>query len=67
MWSIFHLQDLLGSDGNLRRPNPADERINEPSIPRYYWRYRMHLSLEDLMRENDFNDALRASIVNSGR
>ena len=67
MWSIFQLQDLLGSDGNLRRPNPTDERINEPSIPKYYWRYRMHLSLEDLMRENDFNDALRASIVNSGR
>ncbi len=67
MWSIFQMQDLMGSDGNLRRPNPADERINEPSIPRYYWRYRMHLSLEDLMKENDFNEALRASIVNSGR
>jgi len=67
MWSIFQLQDILGSDGNLRRPNPNDERINVPAIPKYYWRYRMHLTLEDLMRENDFNDALRTSIANSGR
>jgi 4-alpha-glucanotransferase len=67
MWSIFQLQDLLGSDENLRRPNPHDERINQPAIPRYYWQYRMHLYLEDLIAANSFNNELRQSIVNSGR
>ena len=55
MWSIFQLQDLLGLDGKLRRANPAAERINVPAIPNYYWRYRMHLTLEDLQREERFN------------
>lgn len=67
MWSIFQLQDLLGSDGQLRRPNPHEERINLPAIPRYYWQYRMHLTLENLMQQDAFNHALKLSIANSGR
>ncbi|TKK67824.1 4-alpha-glucanotransferase [Ilyomonas limi] len=67
MWSIFQLQDLLGSDESLRRPNPHEERINQPAIPKYYWQYRMHLYLEDLTGANDFNNELKQSIVNSGR
>ncbi len=67
MWSIFQLQDLLGSDGELRRSNPHEERINQPAIPKYYWQYRMHLTLEELMQKESFNAALRQSIANSGR
>jgi len=67
MWSIFQLQDLLGSDEHLRRSNPEEERINLPAIPRYYWQYRMHLYLEDLMQANDFNNTLKESIINGGR
>ncbi len=67
MWSIFQLQDLLGIDGNVRRSNPAEERINVPAIPNYYWKYRLHLTLEDLMMESDFNDELKEMIARSGR
>ena len=48
MWSIFQLQDLLGMDESLRRQDVAAERINIPAIPNYYWRYRMHLTLEQV-------------------
>ncbi len=67
MWSIFQLQDLMGSDGTLRRENPNDERINIPANPKHYWRYRMHISLEDLLNETAFNDNFRNLLVASGR
>jgi 4-alpha-glucanotransferase len=67
MWSIFQLQDILGMSETLRRDNPAEERINEPANPAHYWNYRMHLSLEDLIKETAFNKELRDYIRNSGR
>lgn len=67
MWSIFQLQDLLGMDESIRRNNPNDERINIPSNPKHYWRYRMHLTLEQLMDANLFNEALQKMVQESGR
>ncbi len=67
MWSVFQLQDILGIDEELRRKSPQDERINIPADPRHYWRYRMHLTLEDLILEKGFNEELRNYIRISGR
>ena len=67
MWSIFQLQDLLGMDGELRRENPQDERINVPANPKHYWRYRMHLTLEDLQKAEGFNVVLRRMVMASRR
>lgn len=67
MWSIFQLQDLLGMDAALRRKNPNDERINLPSNPKHYWRYRMHLSIEDLIGQKAFNTELQNMVIGSGR
>ena len=67
MWAIFQLQDLLGMSETLRRGNPDDERINIPAIPQHYWRYRMHLTLEQLLEEDSFNNELRDYIKNAGR
>ncbi len=67
MLSIFQLQDLLGMSDNLRRENPNEERINIPANPNHYWNYRIHISLEDLIRQKQFNAELKDYIVNSGR
>ena len=67
MWSIFQIQDLMGMSDELRRENPHEERINQPSDPEHYWNYRFHIYLEDLIRENGFNEELRSLIVESGR
>ncbi len=67
MWSIFQLQDLLGINGKLRRENPHEERINIPAIPNYYWRYRMHLTLEQLINETQFTSELSGYIMQSAR
>jgi 4-alpha-glucanotransferase len=67
MWSIFQLQDLLGMSETLRRQNPNEERINVPSDPKHYWRYRMHINLEDLIKEKEFNEELKMKVKESGR
>ena len=67
MWSIFLLQDFLGMNENIRRENPNDERINVPAIPKYYWRYRMHITLEELLGQKEFNEELKGYVGHSGR
>jgi 4-alpha-glucanotransferase len=67
MWSIFQVQELLGMSAELRRENPNDERINVPANPKHYWRYRMHLSLEDLIANETFNEDVSMMVQLSGR
>jgi 4-alpha-glucanotransferase len=67
MWSIFQLQDLFGIDGDLRHTDVEAERINVPAIPNYYWRYRMHLTLEQLLKEKKFNAHLTQLLSENGR
>lgn len=67
MLAIIPLQDLLSIDGTIRRENPLEEQINVPANPRHYWRYRMHLTMEDLIANDNFNTYLRDKIHSSGR
>ncbi|MDR1417378.1 MAG: 4-alpha-glucanotransferase [Prevotellaceae bacterium] len=67
LWAVFPLQDLLAIDGALRHKNPRAERINLPSNPHHYWRYRMHISLEELLKQQEFSSELRALVKESGR
>lgn len=67
MLCILPLQDWLATDGSIRRRDPGDEQINVPANPRHYWRYRMHLTVEDLLANNAFNDSVRNMIRGSER
>ena len=67
MLVILPLQDFLAMDEELRRENPLDERINVPAINPYYWKYRMHINIEDLIEAKKFNNNLREKILQSGR
>lgn len=67
MWAIFPLQDLLAIDEKLRHPDPDAERINIPAVMPHYWRYRMHLTLDELAAAKPLNAALRKLVLLSGR
>jgi 4-alpha-glucanotransferase len=54
-------------DEQLRREDPNTERINVPANSRHYWRYRMHLTLEQLEAADEFNKTLSDMIAASGR
>jgi 4-alpha-glucanotransferase len=38
-----------------------------PANSRHYWRYRMHLTVEQLLNAQRFNEELHNMIKNSGR
>ena len=67
MWSIFQLSDLLGMDENIRRQDPKEETINVPADSDHYWNYRMHINLEELLKQNEMNLEIKKMIVESGR
>jgi 4-alpha-glucanotransferase len=67
MWAIFPLQDLLAIDDEIRHPQPEAERINVPAIMPYYWRYRMHLDLDELAAAEGFNRRIARLIQASRR
>lgn len=67
MLCILPLQDWMAMDGDLRRANHAEERINEPSESRHYWRYRMHVTLERLLADDSFKNLVKDNISHSGR
>ncbi len=67
MLCVLSIQDWLAIDENLRLPDQNAERINIPANPRHYWRYRMHLNLEDLMENQEFTNIIIKLINESGR
>ena len=67
MLCLLSLQDWLSIDEKLRLPDVNAERINIPANPRHYWRYRMHLTLEQLLAADDFNEEVKTLIVQSAR
>src|SRR5260221_10134712 len=67
LWCIFQLQDIMGMSETFRRENPDDERINVPANPHHYWRYRMHLTLEELIKEKEINAGVKEDVETAGR
>ncbi len=67
MLCLLSLQDWLSIDEKLRLPDANAERINIPANPRHYWRYRMHLTIEQLMQSDEFNENIKTLIIQSGR
>ena len=65
--TILPLQDWLSMDENVRKEDVDSERINIPAIPNHYWRYRMHLSVEELLEKSELNSLIKGMIENSGR
>ena len=67
MLCLLSFQDWLSIDETLRLPDQNAERINIPANPRHYWRYRMHLTIEQLLTADDLNNEISTLIIQSGR
>ncbi len=67
MLAVLPLQDWLATDGGLRRDDPDEERINRPDDPNNYWRYRMHLTIEELLASAEFNRSIKRMLRTSDR
>ncbi len=55
MLCILSFQDWLSIDEKWRNPNVEEERINIPANPKHFWKYRMHITIEELMKADSLN------------
>ena len=67
MLCVLSVQDWLAIDEKLRLPDADAERINIPANPKHYWRYRMHLSLEELAANKEFMANITELVAQGGR
>ena len=67
MLCLLSFQDWMSIDEGLRLPDENAERINIPANPRHYWRYRMHLTIEQLLAADGLNNEISTLIIQSGR
>ena len=67
MLCVLALQDWLAMDSELRSKSPRNERINLPSDPNNQWKWRMHLTIEELMKASRLNEKLKTMITRSKR
>ena len=67
MLCILSWQDWTSIDESLRNPDVESERINVPANPHNYWRWRMHLTIEQLEQAFEFNDNIKRLITENGR
>ena len=67
MLCILSIQDWFAIDENLRLADANAERINIPANPKHYWRYRMHLNIEDLAKDASFMNKVTEMISQAGR
>ena len=67
MLAVMSLQDWLAISEELRPPDPYAERINIPADPHHYWRYRMHLTIDQMLSNQRFCDDVAEIIRQTGR
>lgn len=63
MWAIFPLQDMMGLSSSYSQRPAAEETINDPTNPRHYWRFRVHVCLEDLLADGKFLGDLQTLLL----
>ncbi|KAH1194517.1 4-alpha-glucanotransferase DPE2 [Glycine max] len=67
MWAIFPLQDLLALKEEYTTRPATEETINDPTNPKHYWRFRVHVTLESLIKDNDLQTTIKDLVGWSGR
>ena len=67
MLCLLSIQDWLAMDGELRSKHPREERVNVPSDPYNRWKYRMHITIEELLKAEKYNKKIHTMITRSKR
>ena len=66
-WVILPIQDYIAMDGDFRWDNTWDEQINEPADSKWRWKYRMHQSVESLLKNKNLTKMLKNMIKTYNR
>lgn len=52
-------QDVLALSPRYTGRPACEETINDPTVPKHYWRYRLHVKVEELLADKALQLALR--------
>ena len=67
MLAIFPLQDWVALDGQLRRKDFMNERVNQPADPHHHWRFRLHFDVHVLAGASELNSEITGLLKDSNR
>jgi 4-alpha-glucanotransferase len=67
MFAIFPLQDWMSVNDKIRNRFAYSERINNPAVPHWMWKYRMHITIEQLLEATALNNQISKLIKESKR
>ena len=67
MLCVISIQDWMSINERLRLADENAERINIPADPHHYWRYRMHVNIEDLTKDEEFSHTISELILEADR
>ena len=67
MCVMIPIQDFFALEPSLRVKNVEQERINVPANPRNYWKYRMHVPIETLMKSRKLKSLIASMLEQTGR
>ena len=69
MMCIVPLQDIMACSDKSRLPfsELESEQINNPADPHHYWRYRMNVSIEDLLADKALCADVKKAVTDSAR
>eukprot|EP00850_Spirogloea_muscicola_P013966 SM000097S24819 [mRNA] locus=s97:544160:552835:+ [translate_table: standard] len=67
VFAIFPIQDLMALKDKYSERPAAEETINDPTNPRHYWRFRLHVTLEEFLRDEDWLATIQDLLLTSGR
>lgn len=57
----------MSINDKIRNRFAYSERINNPSVPHWMWKYRMHITIEQLIEATALNNQISKLIKESNR
>ncbi|KAG2427622.1 hypothetical protein HXX76_012273 [Chlamydomonas incerta] len=64
MLTIFPIQDLMALSSEYAAQRPSrEEVINDPTVAKHYWRFRIHTPLEALLADSDWLATIAEMLV----
>lgn len=65
---FIHLlaQDIIALESWPETRPALEETINDPNVPRHYWRYRVHLTVREMTRSR-LLATIQRLVLSSGR
>jgi len=67
VWAVFPVQDIMALSHKFNKRPASEEVINDPTVSKHYWRYRMHVKVEDLCEDCELVNMLQEMLIISGR